>query len=76
MNLKTGEVKQRQLSELSIDFPRINEEYTGRYERLIFKPGNLLKDANKRIGLENRETLIQFCSMGLQEGTVCVLCSI
>lgn len=30
MNLRTGEVKQRQLSVLTIDFPRVNEEYTGR----------------------------------------------
>jgi carotenoid cleavage dioxygenase-like enzyme len=31
MNVKTGEVRQKELSTLLVDFPRVNEEYTGRY---------------------------------------------
>lgn len=31
MNLKTGEVKQKNMGELNVDFPNINEKYVGRY---------------------------------------------
>jgi carotenoid cleavage dioxygenase len=36
MNMKTGEVSQKQLSVLSADFPRVNEEYTGRKTRYMY----------------------------------------
>ena len=29
--MKTGDVRQKQLSVLPVDFPRVNEDYTGRY---------------------------------------------
>ena len=30
-NLKTGLATQKKLSESAVDFPRVNESYTGRY---------------------------------------------
>ena len=30
-NMKTGAASQKQLSASNVDFPRINESYTGRY---------------------------------------------
>ncbi|KAM3271230.1 hypothetical protein ACQJBY_041791 [Aegilops geniculata] len=35
-NMKTGAASQKQLSVSSIDFPRINESYTGRKQRYIY----------------------------------------
>ncbi|XP_024359542.1 carotenoid 9,10(9',10')-cleavage dioxygenase isoform X2 [Physcomitrium patens] len=49
MNLKTGEVKQRQLSSLSTDFPRINEEYTGRKTRFVYC--GVFDELNRVIGV-------------------------
>lgn len=34
-NLKTGDAKQKKLSTSAVDFPRVNENYTGRYVRGI-----------------------------------------
>lgn len=49
MNLKTGEVKQRQLSILRVDFPRIHPEYTGRKVRYTYCA--VLDEQDKTIGL-------------------------
>ncbi|KAJ3697818.1 hypothetical protein LUZ61_001523 [Rhynchospora tenuis] len=35
-NMKTGEASQKQLSVIAIDFPRINESYTGRKQRYVY----------------------------------------
>jgi carotenoid cleavage dioxygenase len=35
-NLKTGEASQKQLSASAIDFPRVNESYTGRKQRYVY----------------------------------------
>lgn len=39
-NLKTGQASQKRLSASAVDFPRVNESYTGRYNVLIsaFRP--------------------------------------
>lgn len=34
-NMKTGAASQKQLSVSAVDFPRVNESYTGRYEMKI-----------------------------------------
>jgi len=31
-NMKTGKAAQKKLSTYSVDFPRVNERYTGRYD--------------------------------------------
>jgi carotenoid cleavage dioxygenase-like enzyme len=49
MNVKTGEVKQRQLSDLSTDFPRINEEYTGRKAQYVYC--GVFDEMNRVIGV-------------------------
>ncbi|PON40751.1 Carotenoid cleavage dioxygenase [Trema orientale] len=35
-NLKTGLASQRKLSESAVDFPRVNESYTGRKQRYVY----------------------------------------
>ncbi|KAL4198341.1 hypothetical protein AMTRI_Chr03g139740 [Amborella trichopoda] len=35
-HMKTGEASQRKLSESAVDFPRINENYTGRKQRFVY----------------------------------------
>ncbi|KAJ1697402.1 hypothetical protein LUZ63_005914 [Rhynchospora breviuscula] len=35
-NMKTGEASQKQLSVIAVDFPRINESYTGRKQRYVY----------------------------------------
>lgn len=49
LNVKTGEVKQRQLSDLSTDFPRINEEYTGRKAQYVYC--GVFDEMNRVIGV-------------------------
>ncbi|KAG0604369.1 hypothetical protein M758_10G166800 [Ceratodon purpureus] len=49
MNLKTGEAKQRQLSDLSTDFPRVNEEYTGRKTKYVYC--GVFDEMNRVIGV-------------------------
>ncbi|KAJ1697400.1 hypothetical protein LUZ63_005912 [Rhynchospora breviuscula] len=34
--MKTGEASQKQLSVIAVDFPRINESYTGRKQRYVY----------------------------------------
>lgn len=54
-NLKSGRASQKKLSESAVDFPRVNESYTGRY----FNSLNLLV-----FGIEYR-----FKSMWISDGT-------
>lgn len=35
-NLKSGLASQKKLSESAVDFPRVNESYTGRYVSPVF----------------------------------------
>jgi carotenoid cleavage dioxygenase-like enzyme len=49
MNLKTGEVKMKQLSILRADFPRINPEYTGRKVRYVYCA--VFDEQDKNIGV-------------------------
>ena len=35
-NMKSGLASQKKLSASAVDFPRINESYTGRYEVTLF----------------------------------------
>lgn len=49
MNVKTGEVRQKELSTLSVDFPRVNEEYTGRKTHYMY--GAIINEMGKMIGV-------------------------
>ncbi|KAG0556078.1 hypothetical protein KC19_11G024200 [Ceratodon purpureus] len=49
MNMKTGEVRQKQLSILSADFPRVNEEYTGRKTQYMY--GGTINEMGKMYGV-------------------------
>ena len=35
-NMKTGAASQKKLSESAVDFPRVNESYTGRKQRYVY----------------------------------------
>lgn len=48
-NLKTGQSSEKQLSLSSVDFPRINENYTGRKQRFVYCA--MLEDITKVKGL-------------------------
>ena len=46
-NMKTGSASQRKLSAPAVDFPRVNESYTGRYAP-VFWHNSGLKNEQKR----------------------------
>ncbi|KAG5627480.1 hypothetical protein H5410_012698 [Solanum commersonii] len=48
-NMKNGVASQKKLSEAAIDFPRINETYTGRKQRYVY--GNILNNIYKITGI-------------------------
>nr|XP_008363317.2 carotenoid 9,10(9',10')-cleavage dioxygenase 1-like isoform X1 [Malus domestica] len=48
-NLKTGLASQKKLSEAAVDFPRVNESYTGRKQRYVY--GTLLDSIFKVTGV-------------------------
>ncbi|XP_070674045.1 carotenoid 9,10(9',10')-cleavage dioxygenase 1-like isoform X2 [Malus domestica] len=48
-NLKTGLASQKKLSEAAVDFPRVNESYTGRKQRYVY--GTLLDSIAKVTGV-------------------------
>eukprot|EP00252_Welwitschia_mirabilis_P018991 TRINITY_DN4279_c0_g1_i1.p1 TRINITY_DN4279_c0_g1~~TRINITY_DN4279_c0_g1_i1.p1 ORF type:complete len:557 (+),score=58.52 TRINITY_DN4279_c0_g1_i1:179-1849(+) len=48
-NLKTGEASQRKLSESTVDFPRINEMYTGRKQRFVY--GTVFENITQIVGV-------------------------
>ncbi|EXB32777.1 hypothetical protein L484_012507 [Morus notabilis] len=48
-NLKTGLASQRKLSESAVDFPRVNESYTGRKQRYVY--GTTLDSIAKVTGI-------------------------
>ncbi|KAI4323412.1 hypothetical protein L6164_023020 [Bauhinia variegata] len=48
-NLKTGEASQRKLSTSAVDFPRVNESYTGRKQRYVY--GTILDSIAKVTGI-------------------------
>ncbi|KAF5752656.1 carotenoid cleavage dioxygenase 1 family protein [Tripterygium wilfordii] len=48
-NMKTGLASQRKLSEGSVDFPRVNENYTGRKQRYVY--GTILDNIAKVKGV-------------------------
>ncbi|KAB2594730.1 carotenoid 9-10-cleavage dioxygenase-like [Pyrus ussuriensis x Pyrus communis] len=48
-NLKTGLASQKKLSESAVDFPRVNESYTGRKQRYVY--GTLLDSIAKVTGV-------------------------
>eukprot|EP01018_Ginkgo_biloba_P032683 Gb_01701 [translate_table: standard] len=48
-NLKTGEASQKKLSESAVDFPRVNEKYTGRKQRYVY--GTILDSITKVTGV-------------------------
>ncbi|XP_077210321.1 carotenoid 9,10(9',10')-cleavage dioxygenase-like [Tasmannia lanceolata] len=48
-NMKTGEASQKQLSVSAVDFPRINESYTGRKQRFVY--GTILDKITKVKGI-------------------------
>ncbi|KAJ3697814.1 hypothetical protein LUZ61_001519 [Rhynchospora tenuis] len=48
-NMKTGEALQKQLSVSAVDFPRINESYTGRKQRYVY--GTVLDSIAKVKGI-------------------------
>ncbi|KAJ3673008.1 hypothetical protein LUZ60_006382 [Juncus effusus] len=48
-NMKTGEASQKQLSVSAVDFPRINENYTGRKQRYVY--GTILDEIAKVKGI-------------------------
>lgn len=48
-NLKTGHASQKQLSVSAVDFPRINEKYTGRKQQFVY--GTMLENIAKVKGL-------------------------
>lgn len=54
-NMKTGAASQKQLSVSAVDFPRVNESYTGRYLLEIFKANN-----DSIVGVEARLLSIPF----------------
>ncbi|XP_024360877.1 carotenoid 9,10(9',10')-cleavage dioxygenase isoform X1 [Physcomitrium patens] len=49
INLKTGEVRQKQLSVLVVDFPRVNEEYMGRKTQYMY--GAIMDKESKMVGV-------------------------
>jgi len=49
MNLKTGEVKQKKMGELNIDFPNINEKYVGRKNSYVY--GCLFGEGLQGVGI-------------------------
>ncbi|KAJ6948446.1 hypothetical protein NC651_002703 [Populus alba x Populus x berolinensis] len=48
-NMKTGVASQKKLSESAVDFPRVNESYTGRKQRYVY--GTLLDSIAKVTGI-------------------------
>ncbi|XP_011047392.1 PREDICTED: carotenoid 9,10(9',10')-cleavage dioxygenase 1-like [Populus euphratica] len=48
-NMKTGVASQKKLSESAVDFPRVNESYTGRKQRYVY--GTLLNSIAKVTGI-------------------------
>jgi carotenoid cleavage dioxygenase-like enzyme len=55
--LKTGEAVERQLGEFQSDFPRINEEYTGRKNRYVYTA--LFQDATHPIGIAKYDLTLE-----------------
>lgn len=66
-NLKSGLASQRKLSESAVDFPRVNECYTGRYfDSLIFLV--LLKEYRlKSMGLYGDHTILEQETLKLKD---------
>ncbi|KAL3380744.1 hypothetical protein AABB24_001074 [Solanum stoloniferum] len=48
-NMKNGVASQKKLSEAAVDFPRINENYTGRKQRYVY--GTILNNIHKITGI-------------------------
>ncbi|XP_077214269.1 carotenoid 9,10(9',10')-cleavage dioxygenase-like [Tasmannia lanceolata] len=48
-NMKSGDASQKQLSVSAVDFPRINESYTGRKQRFVY--GTILDNITKVKGI-------------------------
>ncbi|KAL3537442.1 hypothetical protein ACH5RR_000808 [Cinchona calisaya] len=48
-NMKTGLASQKKLSESAVDFPRVNESYTGRKQRYVY--GTILNSIAKVTGI-------------------------
>ncbi|KAJ6750881.1 hypothetical protein OIU85_001420 [Salix viminalis] len=48
-NMKTGVASQKKLSDCAVDFPRVNERYTGRKQRYVY--GTLLDSIAKVTGI-------------------------
>ncbi|CAM6025493.1 unnamed protein product [Sphagnum balticum] len=49
MNMRTWKVTQKQLSTLTIEFPHINDKYTGRKQRYVY--GSIMDDMLKIVGV-------------------------
>ncbi|KAF8086088.1 hypothetical protein N665_0635s0019 [Sinapis alba] len=50
-NMKTGSASQKKLSASSVDFPRINESYTGKKNRYVYGIGTFLDGISKVTGI-------------------------
>ncbi|KAG2259073.1 hypothetical protein Bca52824_078367 [Brassica carinata] len=50
-NMKTGSASQKKLSASSVDFPRINESYTGEKQRYVYGIGTFLDGISKVTGI-------------------------
>ncbi|RID47925.1 hypothetical protein BRARA_I04483 [Brassica rapa] len=50
-NMKTGSASQKKLSASSVDFPRINESYTGKKQRYVYGIGTFLDGISKVTGI-------------------------
>ncbi|XP_057727990.1 carotenoid 9,10(9',10')-cleavage dioxygenase 1-like [Arachis stenosperma] len=48
-NMKSGQASQKKLSEPTVDFPRVNESYTGRKQRYVY--GTILSSMAKITGI-------------------------
>jgi len=53
INMRTGEVRQKQLSVLTAEFPRVNEEYTGRKTQYMY--AGFMNDKGKMFGVAKHD---------------------